>query len=195
MGSATSAATAGSEARFVVVAADAFGNGASAGLAVAATADGGSVAATVEDLGDGTYGVRYVATVTGACSVAVTLGGAAIAGSPFTVAVGPGAANGTASTAAGVAEAVAGVPATVTVEARDSLGNRRTTGGDAVAAEARGAAGAVAATVVDAGDGSYTLTYTATVSGEYAVHVELGGAAVAASPFNVTVLPGERWPK
>ena len=38
--SATSAVTAGSEARFVVVAADAFGNRGSAGLAVAATAGG-----------------------------------------------------------------------------------------------------------------------------------------------------------
>ena len=62
----------------MVVAADAFGNRGSAGLAVAATVDGGSVAATVEDLGDGTYGVGYVATTTGTCSVAVTLGGAVV---------------------------------------------------------------------------------------------------------------------
>ena len=54
---------------------------------------------TVTDVGDGTYTASYTPTAAGADSVAITMGGTAISGSPYTSTV--AAANGTVKTMTG----------------------------------------------------------------------------------------------
>lgn len=85
--------------------------------------------------------------------------------------------------------ATAGRPAEFLIQARDEDGNRRLSGGEDFGALLRGPAN-VAASVVDKGDGTYALTYTATVAGVYQLEVTLGGEEqVADSPYPLRVLP------
>jgi hypothetical protein len=48
---------------------------------------------------------------------------------------------------------------------------------------------ATAAAVSDCGDGTYSASYTCTVSGTYHVHVSVNGCAIADSPFETVVEP------
>lgn len=58
-------------------------------------------------------------------------------------------------------------------QARDEAGQWRLTGGDEFQVQLRGPA-ALAATVVDRGDGSYGVTYTATAAGVYQLCITIG---------------------
>ena len=71
---------------------------------------------------------------------------------------------------------------------RDSYGTRLRKGGDKVRASSRGP-GPLRPSVADEGDGSYTVTYLATVSGTYALSLSVNAAPLAGSPLEIAVEP------
>ena len=101
----------------------------------------------------------------------------------------------TASSTGGAA-AARGAPATtgdggarahaVTVLTSDGYGNPLTTGGAAVSAKMSGP-GASATRVEDHHNGSYTVTWSAALSGAHRLSVLLSGGHVKGSPFNVWI--------
>eukprot|EP00887_Chlorella_sp_A99_P000144 scaffold16.g144.t1 len=87
----------------------------------------------------------------------------------------------------GVTRAVAGQAGELVIEARDEQGNKRLSGGDEFKVHLRGPASLVA-TVADEGDGSYAVTYTATIAGVYELHI-------TNSPYPLRMLPGRPTPR
>jgi hypothetical protein len=75
-----------------------------------------------------------------------------------------------------------------TVVLRDSYGTRLRKGGDKVRASSRGP-GPLRPSVADEGDGSYTVTYLATVSGTYALSLSVNAAPLVGSPLEIAVEP------
>ncbi|MDZ7771338.1 MAG: filamin/ABP280 repeat domain-containing protein [Balneolaceae bacterium] len=105
----------------------ATGSGGALALSVAGANAGASFGAPVDN-GDGTYAASYTPTVAGTDEIAITLGGVAIPGSPFssTVTAGPPASV----TLSGPASTVAGqVAGPFTLELLDTEGNATTAGG------------------------------------------------------------------
>ena len=124
-----------------------------------------------------------------------------IVGSPFGVAVVPGAADFPHTTASGpgLVSPVAGIPATFTIQAKDANQNNKTIGDYAFDVSLEGPGGInIGVTPEYIGGGQYKCTYTAVTSGSYKVNVKMGGthiycgqgAANKCSPFDVTVAPG-----
>ena len=74
------------------------------------------------------------------------------------------------------------------VEVRDAFNTRITRGGDKVRASSRGP-GPLKPSVTDEGDGTYTVTYLATVSGTYSLAVSCNSTPIHGSPFSITVEP------
>jgi hypothetical protein len=78
---------------------------------------------------------------------------------------------------------------TITVQAKDAEGNNRTSSSGTVVVTITGANSATPA-VTDHGDGSYTASYTPTVTGSDAVAITLGGTAISGSPYRSAVSAG-----
>ena len=76
---------------------------------------------------------------------------------------------------------------TFTIEARDALGNRRTSGGDVFLVTARGAS-VVKVHVFDNNDGLYACQWRPSVSGQYHISCFLHGVALPESPFGIDIL-------
>ncbi|KAJ1623846.1 immunoglobulin E-set [Pavlovales sp. CCMP2436] len=92
---------------------------------------------------------------------------------------------------AGLQHAYQRIPASFTLTAFDSNGGRVRTGGEALRAKMRGPAPGMAA-VEDGSDGTYTVGFTAPVSGQYTLLVSVGHVPVAGSPFQIKVRPAGR---
>ena len=76
---------------------------------------------------------------------------------------------------------------TFTIEAYTIDSKRQTVGGELFIVSFRGAS-FVSHSVIDNGDGSYTIRYRAAVSGLYQLSINLSGHGIKGSPFNVQVL-------
>jgi hypothetical protein len=184
---------AGAEAPFTVQTKDRFGNLISYGGAnVAATVSQGSntISPTVTDNADGTYTVKYSVQVSGTWVVSVYVETIPIQASPFNAVMHAGPADALKSLGygPGLEQAEAGTPGTFTVEARDQYGNKVVSGGSTVTATITlGATLPVVVPVIDNGDGTYTASYTVTVSATWVVRAYIGGILVKDAPFNVPV--------
>lgn len=98
----------------------------------------------------------------------------------------------------GVVKATAGVAATIGIEARDELKNKRLSGGDVFAVRLT-LLGSLDSdddpvvehgTVMDNGDGTYVAYYTCTVAGAYSCEVVIGNdEQCGQSPYDVVVEP------
>ena len=145
-----------------------------------------------------------------------------IVGSPFALRITPGDSDYPQTTAygAGLSSAIAGTPSVFVIQAKDALGNNKTTGGDVFSVSIAGQGEAFSVTPVYAGgaSGRYIGTYTAFRAGAYTLSIRMGvagddgaggwdGAGVAlvgggtdvycglgavrkCSPFSLTVAPG-----
>jgi hypothetical protein len=176
----------------VVQARDKGGNPLSSGGAtVVVTVRGANAAGpmTATDVGDGTYTVTYTPVVAGTDSVAITMDGTPISGSPFTSTVGVGAAS-PANSAATVPPGAVGSPTAIVVQARDGGGNPLTSGGATVVVTVSGANNPGALTVTDRGDGTYTASYIPTAVGTDHVAITMNGTPISGSPFTSTVGTG-----
>jgi Filamin/ABP280 repeat/EGF-like domain/Human growth factor-like EGF len=148
----------------------------------------GAVPSTTTDNHNGTYTVLYVAAVVGNHQISVLYDGQHVTFSPRVafqrLAPDPSLciASGT-----GLHEAVAGVQAVFVVTAKSADGVVRVDGGDAVSAEAVGPT-SFFADVYDNNDGTYLVTYTAPVPGNYVLSVVVNLGNIANSPFALEVL-------
>ena len=79
-------------------------------------------------------------------------------------------------------------PSKFFVVVRDALGEPVRRGGDTVRCSSRGP-GPLRPSVVDSGDGSYTVSYLATVSGTYQLSLTCNSIPIAGSPLMITVEP------
>lgn len=179
--------TAGSATSLTISVRDTLGNlvaGRAADLSVAVGgANAGAVVSSITDNGDGTYTLFYTPATAGTDAVVITLGGTAIGGSPYSSAVSPGAADAGASFSA-VQDGIAGDVTTVTITVRDAYGNPVSGEASNLVVTIGGAnALALVSAIVDNGDGTYSVSYTATVAGTDSVAVTLSGSAVGASPY------------
>jgi adhesin/invasin len=171
--------TAGQTTNIEILLEDAFGNpaaGRASSIAVSISGANNVGSLQASDEGNGRYVASYNPVVAGNDLVDVRVGGAPVAGSPFTSAVVPGPVSPGASTAV-VNWNFFSVDATVT--ARDAQGNPVGRGGDVVVVTLEGSA---PVTATDLGNG----TYTATVSsfGFPAVTITLNGSPISGSPFS-----------
>jgi hypothetical protein len=127
-----------------------------------------------------------------------------IVGSPFYVDVVPGASDYPYSTAygSGLAQAVAGKPSFFQVQARDSVGNNKTTdiyvdeGSDLFKVSIEGVTKG-SPILAYQGDGLYASEYTLLKAGDYEISIQTGGTDIycaqgesnACSPFSLHVSP------
>eukprot|EP00004_Rigifila_ramosa_P007666 TRINITY_DN1877_c0_g1_i1.p1 TRINITY_DN1877_c0_g1~~TRINITY_DN1877_c0_g1_i1.p1 ORF type:complete len:890 (+),score=253.53 TRINITY_DN1877_c0_g1_i1:81-2672(+) len=202
-GAALKGATVGVPATFTIETKD--GNGAPvavAGLAsqLACTVtgpSGKSVAVPPSDIvdkGDGKYDCTFTPSEVGPNTVAVTLFGAPIAGSPYVVPVtaGPTDALHTTAEGDGLTQAVEGGTAHFVIKTADALGNPRGSGGDVfdiVLTEPSGKT--TQGKAVDNGNGTYNCSYVPQESGPHTLAVTLQGKPIANSPWKPHVLTVE----
>ena len=114
----------------------------------------------------------------------------AVAGSPFTATVFPALASGAVSTASGsgLSLATAGTPASFTIQAKDHLGNIKTTSDDLFVVRARHNADYtrrnIMGTVTSLGGnmGLYSVSYTPTWKRN---HLSCAGSGSSSTPFTV----------
>jgi hypothetical protein len=183
-GAALANARVGTAATVLVQARDAQGNALSTGGSTLACSIncGSAVAGTGTYTSAGAYQCVYTPTASGAsCSLTITLGGAAVSGSPFTVAVAAAPASASASGTMGAAKTAgtAGTVSTFTIVSRDQYSTALSAGGELFTATvlAAGPAGAnITATVTDLGTGSYTVSYTPQRAGTFQTSVRLVSA-------------------
>jgi hypothetical protein len=197
-------ARAGKEASFVIYAKDAYGNALTEGGNTFAVTLEGPVflRADVGDNSDGTYMVQYQPMTSGRYNVAITRSEADSAGqpeaihvkdSPFAMTVQPGKtfAGSCDATGPGLSEAVAGITRGFTIQAKDQLGATLMTGGDTFVVQLDSAALSIPGTVIDNADGTYSVTYRVTRSGQYQIGVLMGVENIDGSPFELDVVPAQ----
>jgi len=164
---------------------------------VSAASKGGSGAYTADftlaDTGD------YLVTVTGVAPPGSSGTSGALDGSPYLLSIVPGATSVFHSTAEGpgISAPQVGRLMWVAVTARDMYANARTQGGDrfALALEGPNSTRLSASSVVDYGNGTYNVTYLATVAGNYSLFVQRADTSgvfwdIRGSPFHVHVTTG-----
>jgi hypothetical protein len=179
--------TAGTETPITITVRDASDNpviGAASDLVVSITGANTDTPA-VTDNGDGTYSAPYTPTIAGSDNVAIALGGEAIAGSPFTSVVSPGAISATVSAVAAAPPTVVAdgtAAATVTVTLRDAHDNP--IAGVAPTDFVLGVTGSgIAGTLTETTTpGTYTFVVTNTVAQTVTVTVEVRGVALDDEP-------------
>jgi hypothetical protein len=154
-----------------------------------------TISGHVEYIGNGQYKVQYVVPKAGNYHVSVKTGdgqhifcglGEENKCSPFPLTVRPGAtvpamseATSRALSADGIVSATAGINGIIDVQAKDAYGNSQEEGGDdfiALFTSADDNNVMYRGVVEDGGDGSYAITYSIPISGDYQVYVGIGGA-------------------
>jgi hypothetical protein len=186
---------AGSPTTIVIVVRDAAGNrvpGQEGALAVsiAGTNSGAAVSAITQDPTDTTYAASYVPSLTGSDLVAVTLGGAALAGSPYASAVTAGGASAANSSATVPATGTAGLATPIVITVRDANDNPVAGQAANLVVSVTGANTLTAPQPTDNGDGTYTTSYTPTVAGTDNVAITLSGTPISGSPYTSVVGAG-----
>ncbi len=195
---AAASIAAGDATTITLTARDASGNalgggGATVAFSLGAGTSVGTIGPTT-DQGDGTYTATFTATGTGSArTILASVNGDPVTSTAPTITVSAGAVSPSQSTVS-VADATvaSGSATTVMLTARDGLGNILTGGGLTVAFTLGGGSSAgTFSLVTDAGDGTYTATFTATVAGTARViGATIGGVAVTSAPATITVTPG-----
>jgi len=163
----------------------------------AKTTISGSVAA-LEELG--TFIASYKVLRAGKFALSIEYNQAPLRGSPFTLEVVPGPAHAKACMRLHCADSkaplpilVAGNRASFLLLARDNFNNPRLVGGETTLQAGLVAVQGpekVGCDIVDKGDGTYEIFYSATVTGEYMCSVNLNNEPVKGAPFKLKVQPG-----
>jgi len=187
----------GQDRHFLIEAVDKFGNRVSHGDDPFLTTLDGPVPEKVHliDMDDGTYAGTFMCRWAGHFEFTAMLNGSHVANSPYPLYVRPG------PTMAQNCEctlvkmpmsrlvAVAGVPCSFSIFAKDKFGNQRDEGGDEFMVKARGPGDPVMAVITDNKDGSYLAEFICTKDGDYFIDVKLERVDIQQSPFVLTVDP------
>eukprot|EP00736_Rhodelphis_marinus_P003324 Rmarinus@m.14781 len=164
--------------------------------------DGGSVAAgegLIEDLGDGIHRVTFTPTVSGTYTATIELDHVPLSDSPSSFTLSPGPTNAVESKVDGSGLQGAGVGeiAYFTIYTYDSYGNKKTSGGTDFTVLISGISESTsslsytnydsAISVQDLGTGEYTVSYTLSVTGSYALKVLYGGDPLGGEDETATI--------
>ena len=190
----------GSTATLTLQAKDAAGhNLATTGLTVVFSTSGeaGSSTGTVSsttDKGDGTYTATFTGVLAGTpTTIGATINGTAVTSTLPTISVTPGLASKTTSlVTTSAASVVSGTTATLTLQAKDAVGNKLTTGGLTVGFTAAGgtSTGTIGATT-DNGNGTYTAAFTGVLAGTATtIGATIGGSPVTTPHPTIAVTVG-----
>jgi len=145
------------------------------------------------DNDDGTYTAYFVGQTAGtATTIGATIDGASVTSTLPTVAVMPGAASTSESTATVADDTLAvGGATTITLQARDAFGNDITVGGldvEFALQTGDGVSEGTLGSTTDNGDGTYTATFTAVTAGSpVAILATIDGQSVTSVPPTITV--------
>jgi hypothetical protein len=145
----------------------------------------------VTDNGNGTYTATFTGTTAGTNTITATIDGTALTSTAPTVTVTPGAIDPAQTTVAVNPNSIPNSgAATVTLTAKDANGNQETTGGATVTfGVGNGSAQGTFGTVTDNNDGTYTVTFTATVQGTNTITATINSQAVTSTAPTITVTP------
>ena len=171
---------------------DANGNQEPGGGLNVTLALGGTPTATVTDNKNGTYTATFTPATLGTNAASATIGDQPVTSTATVTVVGT--VDLTKSTLTGPTSPMAsGTTATVTLVARDALGNREPVGGltvkFALQSTGAGVASGTFGSVKDNKDGTYTATFTAVTAGINTITATIGGQPVTATA-PLTVVPG-----
>jgi hypothetical protein len=138
---------------------------------------------------DGRYQCKFATRKSGQFDVVVGSRGKTVQGSPYRIVVeaGPPCAAKCIITGNGTIEALAGTTASFTIQCRDEFSNDCEHGGALVQAELKGP-DTLSPSCRDHGDGTYTLSYVATVAGAYRLSCMVDAMAVV-TVFDVQIKP------
>lgn len=142
----------------------------------------------LHDNGDGTYDGAYRVDTPGFYFVNITLEDEPIKGSPFRVLIEGARAGQSYAEGPGLQGGQEGKPGVFTIHAVDPDGRPRTDGGDPFKVDIQGPSD-VGPSVTDNGDGTYTVEYKPTESGDYVVNVTLHDEPIKDAPFHVHIKP------
>lgn len=188
--SSITASSGSSTVTVTVTARDGFGNPISgATVVLGVTGTGNAINQPAATNGSGVATGTVSSTVAEGKTISATINGTPITQTQA-VTVNPGAASAANSTANVPASGSPGNPTTITIQARDQFDNNLTVGGATVEVTVSGSNTAGPITATDNGDGTYTATYTPTVSGPDQVDITLNGTPISGSPYNTTVAIG-----
>ena len=176
-------------------------------------------AGELDDLGDGTYEVKFTPGLAGSYLVGVTLNGLHIAGSRFALLVQPSSAHAPScvGSGTGLRLARAGEPARFAVQTWDAYGNicSPPLSSFSVKLSCESSPIAISPKGVEVGNGRFTFSYATNVAGTYKAHIavatrtqssepgfQIGAGAlskvemlpIAGSPFTIDVRPGPTHP-
>ncbi len=147
------------------------------------------------NLGGGQYSETFTGTTAGtANTITVTIDGALVSTAP-PITVTPGPIDLTQSTVSVVPNTISlsGVnQATVTLTTKDSFGNQETNGGGATvvfSVDPSSSASGTFSTPQDNGDGTYSATFSGTVTGMATIDATINGAPLLSTPPTLTVNP------
>ena len=194
-GEGVRSAVAGARAPFSILAMNSSGRvvpfGPMAPVAISFDPDGAAGDVVVAKQGKSCE-CSYVAGGLSHIQVHVNVRSEPIPGSPFQVAIAPGAADARFSRVAGpgLASAFALYPAMVTIEAHDAFGTALRTGGTHFAVSIRDEAGrSVHAIVDDLDNGKHEVSFVLPSSGDYELDVTHGGLSVPPTPTRLFATP------
>ena len=184
----------GSTALITLQAKDGAGNNLTAGdLTVVFSLTGaGTSSGTiggVTDNGNGTYSATFTATTVGTATISATIGGSPVTSTIPSITVTVGAVSLSQSIVTTSPSTVpSGTMATITLQAKDAAGNNLTSGGLTVAFSLTGVG--TIGSVTDNGNGTYSVTFTATTVGTAMISATIGGSPVTSTIPSITVTPG-----
>jgi RHS repeat-associated protein len=187
---------AGNSITITLQAVDAYGNQETTGgmkveFALGKSTGARGVFSAVKDNHNGTYTATFTGRVAGSNNIVVTINGVRVTSAAPAVTVTPGAVSlAKSAVTLSAASVKPGGSITVTLHAKDAYGNSETVGGLIVAfalASNKGGQGTFSA-VTDNGNGTYTATFTATVTGINTIEAEVSGKKVTSTPASITIL-------
>ena len=183
--------TAGILATFTVVARDRYSNLITKGFTfttLVKTADGDFRASCLST----TYFCNYMVTRSGSLTVSVLKGANHVSGSPFPVKVNPSYVDTDKSATLATSLATAGQDNTFFIVLKDRYENQLTDGGRLFSVKLSGRDIIVVPpnSISDGGDGTYAVSYFASVSGSYSLAILSQSLPIAQSPINMTISSG-----
>ena len=142
----------------------------------------------VKDNNDGTYEVKFTPWEVGPHKVDILFGKEHIKGSPLSMNVKAAPdAQSCSATGKGLKKAIAGVPTSFNLLTPEKgLAGKRKEG---IEIDFDSSDGRVEYDIVDNGDGTYKVTYTADKRGAYSIAVKCYSKHIPGSPFSLTVVP------
>ena len=151
----------------------------------------GGTFSAVKDNGNGTYTATFTGTKAGSTTIKATIGGQAVTSTlPTVTVVGPASLS-QSTVIVSTPSIMAGSALTVTLTARDALGQQELSGGlTVVFSLGTGSGSGTFSAVTDNGNGTYTASFTGTKAGSTTIKATIGGQAVTSTRPTVTVTPG-----